>query len=89
MDPYLVFNISLLVLIQMNLEKTGSIKTETDPLSYNFCRVHKIIKDSTVNGNEGTAAWSLLLLLVHFSSGLGKNPPLGDEDDMLARELLL
>ena len=63
---YLMFNVGLLILVQMNLEKAGSVKTESDPLADNLSRVHEVVKDSTVHGDQGTAAGSLLLLLVHF-----------------------
>ena len=33
--------------------------------------------------------WSLLLERVNLAGGLGQDSPLGDEDDVLARELLL
>ena len=86
---YLVFNVGLLVLVQMNLEQTGTVKTETNPLADNFCRVNKVVEDSIVNSHQSTTAWTLLLLPVHFPGWLGQNPSLGDKDHMFARELLL
>merc|ERR1719203_2121203 len=85
----LVFNVGLLVLVQMNLEQTGTVKTETNPLSDNFCRVNKVVEDSIVNSHQSTTARTLLLLPVHFPGRFGQNPSLGDKDHMLARELLL
>ena len=84
-----MFNIGLLVLIQMHLEQASTVETESDPLANNFCRVDEVIKDGAVYSNQSTATRTLLLLLVHFPSRLGQNPPLGNEGDMLARELFL
>ena len=86
---YLVFNVGLLVLVQMNLEQTGAVKTETNSLADNFCRVNKVVEDSIVNSHQSTTAWTLLLLPVHLPGWLGQNPSLGDKDHMFARELLL
>merc|ERR1719230_1771489 len=58
----LVFNVGLLIFIQMNLEETGAVKTESDPLANNFCRVHKVVEDSTVNSYQSTTAWAFFLL---------------------------
>merc|ERR1719476_1159157 len=85
----LVFNVGLLVLIQMNLEQTGTVKTETNPFADNFCRVNKVVEDSIVDSHQSTTAWTLLLLPVHFPGWFGQNSPLGNEDHMLTRELLL
>ena len=84
-----MFNIGLLILIQMHLEQASTVETESNPLANNFCRVDEVIKDGAVDSNQSAAAWTLLLLLVHFPSRFGQNPPLGNEGDMLARELLL
>lgn len=84
-----MLNVGLLVLVQVDLEETSAIKTEADPLADNFCWVHEVVEDSTVNGHQRTAAGSLLFLLVNFPRRLGEDSPLGNEDDMLARELLL
>ena len=83
-----MFNVGLLVLVQMNLEQSGSIQTETNPLADDLSGVDKIIKDSTVHGNQSTAPWPLLLLLVHLTSGFGKNSTLGNEYHVFAGELL-
>ena len=84
-----MFNVGLLVLVEMNLEETSSVETETNPLADNLGGVDEVIEDSTVNGHQSAASWALLLLLVHFPSGLGQNPPLSDKDDMFTREFLL
>ena len=85
---YLVFNVGLLILIKMTLEETGTVQAESNPLANDFCGVDQVIKDSTVHSNQSAATWALLLLLVHFPSWLGQDPPLGDEANVLARELL-
>ena len=72
----------------MNLEQSGSIQTESNPLSDDFGRVHQIIQDSAVNSNQSTAPWSFLLLLVHFPGWFGQNSPLGNEDHMFAGKFL-
>lgn len=52
---YLVFNICLLVLVQMNLDKLRSIELHPDALANNFCREHQILKDRIVDSSEGSA----------------------------------
>ena len=42
-----------------------------------------------MHGDERTAARTLLFLLVYFSRRLGQDPLPGNEDYVLARELLL
>ena len=84
-----MFNIGLLILIQMHLEQASTVETESNPLANNFCRVDEVIKDGAMHSHQGAATGTLLLLLVHFPSRLGQNPPLGNEGDVLARELLL
>lgn len=86
---YLVLNVSLLVLVKMHLEQPGAIETETNPLSDDFGRVDEVVQNRTMNSHERAAARTLLLLLVHLTGGLGQDPPLGDEDHVLAGELLL
>ena len=86
---YLVFNIGLLILIQMHLEQSSSVKTESDSLADDFCRIDEVIKDSAVYSDQSAATRTFLLLLIHFPSRLGQNPPLGNEGDVFARELFL
>merc|ERR1719410_944928 len=85
----LVFNVGLLGLVQMNLEKAGSIEPNSDSLSNNLCRVDKVIQDGVVYSHQGAGSWSLLLQLVCLPGGLGKDSPLGNEHNVLAAELLL
>ena len=42
-----------------------------------------------MDGQQGAGPGPLLLQLVRLPGGLGEDPPLGDEHDMLAGELLL
>merc|ERR1719464_2321028 len=67
----------------------SSIQADPDPLSNNLSWVDKIIEDSCVNGHQGAGPGTLLLQLVGLPGGLGQDPPLGDEDHVLSRELLL
>ena len=42
-----------------------------------------------MDGQQGAGPGPLLLQLVRLPGGLGEDPPLGDEDDVLPAELLL
>ena len=42
-----------------------------------------------MHGHQSAGPGSLLLQLVGLPGGLGQDPPLGNEDHMLATELLL
>ncbi len=84
-----MFDVGLLVLVEMNLEESGSVKPDPDTLANDLSRVNKVVEDGVVNGNQCTGPTSLLLQLVGLSGRLGQDPPLGNEDDMLAGELLL
>ena len=82
-------NILKLYKFQMYLKQTGSIEPNSDSLSDNLGGVDKVIEDAVVDSEEGAGPGPLLLQLVGLPGGLGQDPPLGDEDDMLATELLL
>jgi len=84
-----VLNVGLLGLVQVDLEEASSVQADPDPLSNNLSWVDKIIQDSCMNGHQGAGPGALLLQLVCLPGGLGKDPPLGDEDHVLSRELLL
>jgi hypothetical protein len=48
-----------------------------------------LIKLKIINYQEGSGAGPLLLQLVGLPGWLGQDPPLGNEDNMLAAEFLL
>ena len=73
----------------MYLKQTGSIESNSDPLSDNLGGVDKVIEDAVVNSEEGAGPRPLLLQLVGLPGGLGQDPPLGNEHHVLAAELLL
>merc|ERR1719447_1097438 len=68
----LVFDVGLLIFIQMNLEQTGAIKTESNPLSNNFCGVHEVIEDSTVNSYQVRLRGRFCFCLFTFLVGFGR-----------------
>jgi hypothetical protein len=98
-----VLDFGLLVLVELNLKesrawiemmrrylvKSGSIESNSGSSADDLSGEAKIFKDLVVDVGEGSAEWSLLLLVSGLSSGLGKDSSLGENDDVLARELLL
>ena len=84
-----MFNVGLLVLVQVDLEESGAVKTDPGALANDLGGVDQVIEDGVVNSNQGTGHGSLLLKLVGLSCWLGQDPSLGNEDDVLAGELLL
>ena len=71
------------------LEEAGSIQTDSYPLPDNLGWVDQVVQDSVVDSHQSARSGSLLLQLVGLPGGLGQDPPLGNEDHMLATELLL
>merc|ERR1719295_2119023 len=69
--------------------ESGAIQSDPDSLANNLGGVDKVVKDSSVHGLQSPGPWPLLLQLVGLPGWLGQNSPLGDEHDMLPRELLL
>ena len=69
--------------------KSGSIESNSSSSADDLSGEAKIFKDLVVDVGEGSAEWSLLLLVSGLSSGLGKDSSLGEDDDVLAGELLL
>ena len=86
---HLVFNVSLLALVQMTFEQARSIQLDPDPLANNLCWVDQVIKDGIVNSLKSSGPGSLLLQLVGLPGGLGQDGSLGNEHHMLATELFL
>lgn len=50
-----MFNVSLLGLIKMDLDETGSIETDTNPLAYNLSGVDQILQNSFMDSSKSTA----------------------------------
>lgn len=84
-----MLNFGLLILVELNLVKSRSIESNSGSSADDLSGEAKIFKDLVVDVGEGSAEWSLLLLVSGLSSGLGKDSSLGENDDVLARELLL
>ena len=78
-----------MILIVIYLEEARSIQADSYSLPDNLGRVDQVVQDSVVHGHQGARPGSLLLQLVGLPGGLGQDPPLGNEDHMLATELLL
>jgi hypothetical protein len=64
---HLVFNVGLLVLVQVNLEEPGSVQPDPDPLAHDFGGVDEVVEDGVVHGDERARPGPLLLLLVALS----------------------
>ena len=84
-----MFNVRLLGLVEMDLEDSGSVEPHSDPLADNLGGVDEVVEDRVVYGEKGARPRPLLLQLVGLSRRLGEDASLGDEDDVLAAELLL
>merc|ERR1719194_312206 len=85
----LMLNVGLLGFVQVDLEEARPIQTDSYSLPDNLSRIDQVIQDSVVHGHQSAGSGSLLLQLVGLPGGLGQDPPLGDEDHVLATELLL
>merc|ERR1712037_622307 len=82
-------SISWKISLEDNLVKSRSIESDSGSSADDLSGEAKIFKDLVVDVGESSAEWSLLLLVSGLSSGLGKDSSLGENDDVLARELLL
>ena len=51
---HLVFNVGLLVLVQVDLEESGAVKTDPGALANDLGGVDQVIEDGVVNSNQGT-----------------------------------
>ena len=76
-------------MVVIYLEEARPIQADSYSLADNLSWVDQVVQDSVVDGHQSAGSRSLLLQLVGLPGGLGQDPPLGDEDDMLATELLL
>ena len=52
---HFVFNVRLLVLVQMNFNKTRAIQTNANSLSDNFSREDQVLQDVVMNSSQSTA----------------------------------
>ena len=84
-----MLDVGLLVLVQMDLEEPGAVQLDPDPLSDDLGGVDEVVEDGVVHGHQGAGDGPLLLQLVGLAGGLGQDAALGDEDNVLAGELLL
>ena len=84
-----MFNVGLLVLVEMHLKEPGAIELDPDPLAHNLRGIHKIIEDGIVHSDEGATPGPLLLQLICLPRRLRQDPPLRDEDHVVAGKLLL
>ncbi len=50
-----VFNVGLLVLVEMNLDEARAIQTDTDALTNNLSREHQVFQNVVVDCSQGTA----------------------------------
>ena len=88
-EPYLVFNVGLLGLVQVDLEEPGAVEADAGPLANNLGGVDQIVQEGVVDRDQSAGARPLLLQLVLLPGGLGQDLTLGNEDNVLAGELLL
>lgn len=85
-----MFDGGLLVLVQMHLNQLGAVELDTDTLANDFSREDKILQDGIVDSGQSAGAWTLLFQRIARLAGwLGQNLALTDDNNVLARELLL
>ena len=84
-----MLDVGLLVLVQMDLEEPGAVEPDAHPLAHDLGGVDEVVEDGVVHGHQGAGDGPLLLQLVGLAGGLGQDAALGDEDNVLAGELLL
>mmetsp|Transcript_6257 Transcript_6257/g.17970 ORF Transcript_6257/g.17970 Transcript_6257/m.17970 type:complete len:237 (-) Transcript_6257:85-795(-) len=72
--------------VQVHLEDLGGVSAVPHALAHHLCRVHKVLQDCLVHGGEGAAAGAGIGLT---AGGGGHDAAVGDDDHVLAAELLL
>mmetsp|Transcript_71692 Transcript_71692/g.108287 ORF Transcript_71692/g.108287 Transcript_71692/m.108287 type:complete len:200 (-) Transcript_71692:16-615(-) len=82
-------NIHLVLRVKVDLKGLGTINLVTDALANNLSRVADVLKDLLMDVCEGAGARAGSLLHGLAVEGLGKDGALGNNDNMLATELLL
>lgn len=89
LSSYLVLNVRLLVLVQVDLEQPGTVQTNSGPLSHDLGGVDEVVKDSVVDRNQCPGDGPLLLQLVGLAGRLLKDATLGNEYHVATGKLLL
>ncbi len=64
MLAHLVFDVGLLVLVEVDLEEPGTVEPDADALAHDLGGVDEVVEDAVVHGHQGAAAGTLLLQLV-------------------------
>ena len=85
----LVLDVGRLLRVEVHLDDLAAVEAVARVLAHNLGRVHEVLEDRLVHGGERSAARALLLRLPLAGGRLAHNPALADDDDVLARELLL
>ena len=83
-----MFDVSLLVLVQVDLEESATIEADPGALANDLGWVDEVIEDRIVDRHQRTASGPLLLQLVGLPGGFGQDSALGNEDDVFAGKLL-
>eukprot|EP00184_Porphyridium_aerugineum_P008542 CAMPEP_0184691568 /NCGR_PEP_ID=MMETSP0313-20130426/382_1 /TAXON_ID=2792 /ORGANISM="Porphyridium aerugineum, Strain SAG 1380-2" /LENGTH=175 /DNA_ID=CAMNT_0027149311 /DNA_START=207 /DNA_END=734 /DNA_ORIENTATION=- len=73
----------------MYFEQSGSVRSVSGSLSYNLSWEDQIVEDRLMDGGQASGVRSLLLMLASSLLLSGNDLPLCDDDDLLARKLLL
>lgn len=85
-----MFDGGLLVLVQVHLNQLGAVELDTDTLANDFSREDEILQDGIVDSGQSAGAWTLLFQrIARLARRLGQNLALTDDNNVLARELLL
>ena len=61
------------------LQETGSVKSDTGTLTDNLGWEAQVLQDGVVDGGQGTAVWTLLLLVLGLTGWLGQDTTLKGE----------
>eukprot|EP00964_Phaeocystis_antarctica_P004122 scaffold2214_cov49-Phaeocystis_antarctica.AAC.3 len=85
----LVLDVGRLLRVQVYLDDLGAVQAVARVLADDLSGVHQVLQDRLVHGGERSATRPLLLGLPLARGRLAHNPALADDDDVLARELLL
>jgi len=75
----LVLNVSLHRFVQMDLQETGGVKSDTGTLADDLSWEAQVLQDRVVDGGQGTAEWTLLLLVLCLTGWLGQDTTLKEE----------
>lgn len=84
-------NAATLLLVEDDLERLAAVLLGAGALADNLNGVDEVVEDGLVDGREGAAARTLLLLVRAAVGGAlraGEDAALGDEEDVAVGELL-